>query len=238
MRAGARLFLLVLSCLLLLAATPDTEQPLSGYSAASSRTRARLGSKIPRHPRAAEPARLHAAARRPSAPCRLALRQGQRRMDARQIQGVGPRREHREFRCSVSHAKRASRGTGRADQIHRQAAGAGPGRRSHLEPASRATSHLQRLLRRRRRDRAAGLRQLRHSRGLRETGATGRLGQGRDRDRALRKFLARHQAQGCGRARRRRMPDLFRSGRRWLRSGRRLSRRARGVRATACSAAA
>jgi N-acetylated-alpha-linked acidic dipeptidase len=38
MRAGARLSLLVLSCLLLLATTPDTEQPLSGYSAASSRS--------------------------------------------------------------------------------------------------------------------------------------------------------------------------------------------------------
>ena len=38
MRAGARLSLLVLFCLLLLAATPDTEQPLSGYSAASSRS--------------------------------------------------------------------------------------------------------------------------------------------------------------------------------------------------------
>src|SRR5256885_2072876 len=38
MRAGVRLSLLVLSCLLLLATTPDTEQALSGYSAASSRT--------------------------------------------------------------------------------------------------------------------------------------------------------------------------------------------------------
>ncbi len=37
MRAGAPLFFLVLSCLLLLATTPDTEQPLSGYSAFSSR---------------------------------------------------------------------------------------------------------------------------------------------------------------------------------------------------------
>src|SRR4029077_4551009 len=37
MRAGARLSLLVLSCLLLLATTPDNEQPLGGYSAASSK---------------------------------------------------------------------------------------------------------------------------------------------------------------------------------------------------------
>ena len=38
MRSGARLFLLVLSCFLLLAASPETEQPLNGYSAATSRT--------------------------------------------------------------------------------------------------------------------------------------------------------------------------------------------------------
>src|SRR6266849_8027987 len=38
MRVGARLSLLVLSCLLLLATVPDNEQPLSGYSGASSRS--------------------------------------------------------------------------------------------------------------------------------------------------------------------------------------------------------
>ncbi len=36
MRSGARLFLLVLSCFLLLAASPETEQSLNGYSAATS----------------------------------------------------------------------------------------------------------------------------------------------------------------------------------------------------------
>jgi N-acetylated-alpha-linked acidic dipeptidase len=38
MRSGARLFLLAFSCVLLLAASPETEQPLNGYSAATSRT--------------------------------------------------------------------------------------------------------------------------------------------------------------------------------------------------------
>jgi N-acetylated-alpha-linked acidic dipeptidase len=38
MRSGARLFLLALSCFLLAAASPDTDQPLNGYSSASSRT--------------------------------------------------------------------------------------------------------------------------------------------------------------------------------------------------------
>ncbi len=107
MRAGARLFLLVLSCLLLLAASPDTEQPLSGYSAASSRIERDWEAKFRAIPEAAEPARLHAAARRASAPRRLALRQGQRRMDAGQVQGVGPGRQHRDLRRPVSHAESA-----------------------------------------------------------------------------------------------------------------------------------
>src|SRR5689334_8616643 len=38
MRAGVRLSLLVLSCLLLLATAPDNAPPLSGYSTASSRS--------------------------------------------------------------------------------------------------------------------------------------------------------------------------------------------------------
>jgi N-acetylated-alpha-linked acidic dipeptidase len=38
MRSGARLFLLVFSCFLLLAASPETEPSLNGYSAATSRT--------------------------------------------------------------------------------------------------------------------------------------------------------------------------------------------------------
>ncbi len=38
MRFGARLLLLALSCFLLLAASPETAQPLNGYSAATSRT--------------------------------------------------------------------------------------------------------------------------------------------------------------------------------------------------------
>ena len=55
-----------------------------------------------------------------------------------------------------------------------------------------------------------------------ELDAAGHLGQGQDRDRALRRLLARHQAEGRGRARRDRLPDLLRpAGRRLLR-GRRL----------------
>ena len=56
--------------------------------------------------------------------------------------------------------------------------------------------------------------------------------------RALRRFVARHQAEGGGRARRGGLPHLLGSARRRLLRGRRLSRRARAPAATACSAAA
>src|SRR3981081_2442177 len=46
MRSGARLFLLVLSCFLLLAASPETEQPLNGYSPATPRITRDGGSKF------------------------------------------------------------------------------------------------------------------------------------------------------------------------------------------------
>ena len=89
--------------------------------------------------------------------------------------------------------------------------------RSHLEPDRRAASHLQRLLDRRRRHRAAGLRELRQSRddyeeldrlGISVKGAIviARYGES----------LARHQAEGRGRARRGRLHHLFRSARRRL----------------------
>ena len=82
------------------------------------------------------------------------------------------------------------------------------------------------------------LRQLRHAGRLRAPETARRRRQGQDRDRALRRRLARHQAEGRVRARRGRLPDLLRSARR------RLLRRAtstlavRFVRSRACSAAA
>src|SRR6202023_729138 len=67
MRSGARLVLLVLSCFLLLAASPETEQPLSGYSVATSRSQRRWETKFSGVP---EPQNLrdymqHLAARPP-----------------------------------------------------------------------------------------------------------------------------------------------------------------------------
>ena len=89
-----------------------------------------------------------------------------------------------------------------------------------LEPARRAASHLQRLLHRRRRHRAAGLRELRRPGRLRTARPAGRFREGRDRHRALRRVVARHQAEGRRRARRGGLHHLFRSARRRLLHGR------------------
>ena len=103
-----------------------------------------------------------------------------------------------------------------AHALHRQAAGAARRHRSHIVADRRAVAHLQRLLQRRRRHRSAGVRELRRARRLRATRSPGRVGEGRDRDRALRRRVARHQAQGRRRARRHRLHHLFRSARRRL----------------------
>ena len=57
-----------------------------------------------------------------------------------------------------------------------------------------------------------------------ELDAARHLGQGRDRHRALWPVVARHQAEGGGRARRHRLPDLLRSPRRRVLRRRRVSR--------------
>ncbi len=85
------------------------------------------------------------------------------------------------------------------------------GSRSHLESEIRTASHLQRLFHRRRRDRAAGLRELRTARRLREARPPGHLGEGRDRDREILRILARRETESCSRARSHRLPHLFRT---------------------------
>ena len=62
--------------------------------------------------------------------------------------------------------------------------------------------------------------------------------QGQDRARALRRRLARHQAEGGARERRDRLPDLFRSARRRILPGRCVSGWSRIAPSTARSAAA
>ncbi len=219
MRPGARLFLLLSSCFLLLAASPETEQTLSGYSAATSRTQRDWETKFRAVP---EPQNLRDYMQRLSArPHHVGSPYDKDNAEwmLAKFKEWGLDANIESFDVLFPTPKDPPRGAHRAHQIHRQTAGAGAGHRSHFQPAIRTTSYLQRLLRRWRRHRSARLRQLRHPGGLRKAGTHGSLGQGRHRNLALRKFLARYQAQGCGRARGRRMPHLLRSRRRRLRAG-------------------
>ncbi len=172
-------------------------------------SRGRVGEQDPRH---------HAAAVRAAAQCRIALRQGQRGVDPRALQGVGIRRPYRDFRGAVSDAQGTASGDGQTRRVSRIAPGAAHRRGSDLGPDLRAAAHLQRLFRGRRRDRPAGVRQLRQSRRLREARSARHFGEGSDRHRPIRRRLARGQAEGGGRARRDRLHHLLRSqGRRIFR---------------------
>ena len=105
-------------------------------------------------------------------------------------------------------------------------------------PTRRAAADVQRILDRWRRHGADGLRELRRAGRLRGARAARRLGQRRDRHRALRRLVARHQAEGRRRTRRDRLPHLLRSARRRLRRRRRFPEGTDAPHATACSAAA
>src|SRR5204863_118711 len=183
---------------------------------------ARLGDQVPRDPVSRLAARVHAPPVGAPAPRRLALRQGQRRLDPRQVQELRARRTDRDVRRAVPHAQGARRGARRAHEVRRQAAGAPGPRRSDVEPAGGAASHLQRLLDRRRCHRPPRVRELRGAGGLRAARADGCVGEGRDRDRALLRVVARHQAQGRSGARRRGLHHLLRSPPRRPHAGRRV----------------
>ncbi len=144
-----------------------------------------------------------------------------------EIQRVRLRRAYRNIQRSFPDAQRAPRGTCRwRTEIHRQVAGAGASAGSDVGPAIGTTPDVQRVLRRRRRYRPAGLRELRHSRGLRNARAPRNFGERRDRYRALWSCVARHQAQSCRRTWRGWLHHLFRSARRWLLGGRNVIRKA------------
>ena len=117
--------------------------------------------------------------------------------------------QDRDLRRSLPDPEGARRRARRALPLSRRArrdhSQGGP----HLRPDRAAASDLQRLLDRRRRDRAARLRELRRPRRLRAARAPGRRREGQDRHRALRRRLAGHQAQGRGRERRRRLHHLL-----------------------------
>ena len=109
----------------------------------------------------------------------------QRRVDPRAVPRLGARRAHRDLPGALPHAARARGRAGGARRVSRRASAsprvkAGP----DVGAAVRAAADLQRLLARRRRHRAAGLRQLRRAGGLRAARAARHLGEGRDRHRA------------------------------------------------------
>ena len=143
-------------------------------------------------------------------------------MDSREVQELRPRRAHRDLRRALPHAQGAGGGAPRTDQVPRETSGATRPGRSDVLPAGGAAPDVPCLLCRRRRHRAARVRQLRHSGGLRAAGPNAGVGQGRDRNRALWRFVARHQAESRRRTRRRGLPHLLGPEGRWLRSGRRV----------------
>jgi hypothetical protein len=184
-----------------------------------------MGSQVSRDSRSGPDARIHGAPLGTSAPRGLGLRQEQRRVAAGQAARVGPRCTDRELRRALSYTEGAPARDGRAAPLRGPDRRADRAGRSHFRAARRAASHLQRLFDRWRRGRPAGVRQPRRAGRLRNARAAGRLGERGDRDRALRRKLARHQAEGGRRTRRHRVPDLLRSARRWLRARPAFSRR-------------
>ncbi len=200
--------------------------PRSPSSASAPRARARSGPSRPAStPRSTPPTCAPGCSASPRTPITSA-RPGTR-SNAEFMAGLfrswGYQTRDRAVQGPLPDAQDAPAGDGGAHPLQgepRRAARAGG---LHLRPDRGAAPALQRLLDRRRRHRRAGLRQLRGAQGLRGAGAAGDRRQGEDRDRALRRLVARHQAQGGRRARRHRLPHLLRSARRRLLPGRRLS---------------
>src|SRR5213592_3187590 len=194
--------------LLVLAATPSPAGDLRGYSADAAKAQREWETKFR------------------AIPSPDSLREYMRRLSARphhvgspydkanaewilEVQELRARRADRVVRRAVPHAEGARGGARGAEQVRGQAPGAAGRGRPDVEPAGRTAANVQRLLGRRRRDRAPRVREFRRPGGLRAARAARRIGEGRDRDRALLRLVARHQAQGRGRARRRGLPHLL-----------------------------
>ena len=206
------------------ASTPPLEKgpTLSGFAPARRAAHLDLEKRFDARAQGREPARLDAPARRPPAPPRLAVRQGQRRVHRRPVPFLGLRGRHHRLPGAVPDADPAEGRARGPDEVRGVADRAGAEGRRHLEPGGRGAAAVQRLLARRRRDRRARLRQLRRAGRLRGARAPRHRREGQDRHRALRRIVARHQAEGRGRARRGRLPDLLGSARGRLLPGRRL----------------
>ena len=149
-------------------------------------------------------------------PGRLGARQGQCGIHAAAISRMGLGREYRDVQRALSHTQAHSAAADRTEALHRPTGRARDQGRCELGPPRRRTAAVQRLWCRRRCQRRAGVRQLRHARRLQGARSARDQRQGQDRDRALSGRLARTEAQARLRTWRDRLPDLFRSTRRWL----------------------
>src|ERR1043165_3143418 len=175
---------------------------------------------------ASEPRRLARVDETPlgaAASPRLRVRPRQPALRRVPLQIVGLRHAHRAVRRPLSDAEDAAPRARGAGAVRREARRGAVAAGCDEWADGGAAARLQRLLRRRRRHRRARLRQLRHPRRLRAARAARRRRQGQDRHFALRRLVARHQAEGRGGARRHRLHHLLRPARRRLLPGRRLS---------------
>ena len=154
--------------------------------------------------------RVHAPAERAAASSRIALRQGQRRVDSGEVQGMGMGRADRDLSGALSDAEGAR--CSNWSRPHRSRPRS-KSRRLSVDPTSNQDAEQLPTYNAYSIDGdvtgAARLRELRAAGGLRGARPARHLRQGRDRHRALRRIVARHQAEGGGRARRGRLPHLL-----------------------------
>ena len=162
---------------------------------------------------AARPARLAEADVLRAQPCRLAARQGQCRVHAGAVQGMGLGRADRDLRGALSDADldHASRLVAPDRIVARWPGAAMPGDDTSATPTARcrlmSPTRATAMSRRRR------LRELRHARRLQGARAARHRREGQDRHRPLRRRLARPQAEAGAGAWRGRLHHLFRSAR-------------------------
>src|SRR3954471_10556290 len=80
-----------------------------------------MGGEVPCNSRYGEPPRLYAAVERATSPRGIGLRQGQRGVDSREVQGMGARRQDRGLRRPVPDAEGAGARVGGPDAVYGEA---------------------------------------------------------------------------------------------------------------------
>src|SRR5712671_2787560 len=100
----------------------DCGRPALRILLAACANRTRVGKQIPRDSQRTKAARLHAVVECPSASRRFALRQAECRMDSREVQGVGTRRQDRKLQSALPYSQAPPPGTRCAHTLFRQTA--------------------------------------------------------------------------------------------------------------------